>query len=145
MRNGWEEDGETDIEEPNSNCFRADKQCALPERACELLRLNFQLESISRILSAKKFWLSKLCSRKCEFSNFEPIVWANSEPIHGHTYESYILNVRESPNESCICVECSEKLETFLRKNLDKHRALCANLTFSADGYVPAALSRAKG
>jgi len=42
---------------------------------------------------------------------------------------------------SRACVESSEKLETFLRKNLDEHRA---NLV-SSDGYVPAALSRAKG
>lgn len=61
------------------------------------------------------------------------------------TCESHILNIRENPDESRVCVESSEKLETFLRKNLDKHRALCANLASPADGYVPAALSRAKG
>lgn len=54
---------------------------------------------------------------------------------------------RESPNESRVCESKAlpEQLETFLRKNLDEHRALCANLASPADGYVPAALSRAKG
>lgn len=79
-----------------------------------------------------------------ELSNFEPIVCANPEPICGHAYESNDLNVRESPNESRVCVESSEKpRQPFFAKEFG--RALCANLASSADGYAPAALSRAKG
>lgn len=80
MRNGWEGDGETDIEEPNS-VFIARISSARYRKSVRVIAIKFSAENISRILSAKRFLKINVFG-EIELFNFEPIVRANPEPIH---------------------------------------------------------------
>lgn len=107
----------------------------------------FSCEHLENFVSQEIFDSFEIAFEEIELLEFraDRLCQSSANPRTVRTNPMIPKRTRESPDESRECVESSEELETFLRKNLDEYRAPCANLVFSADGYVPAALSRAKG
>lgn len=147
MRRG---DGETDVSRGAQIAivFVARTSSARYRRSVRVIAIEFSAVSISRILSAKKFLiLSKIAFEEIELLEFraDRLCRSSANPRTG-TYESHDpKRTREFLMSRASVSRAPRSSGPFCGKNLDEYRAPCANLVFSADGYVPAALSRAKG